>query len=107
MGIIIWFINIAYFLQKYLPLVFSKISLLGVWSYYIFLTHYLLVFVIGKIDNYLITIVADSWIGVKFLRISLFATIILGTWIASIMLEKFDKSRFLNQIIQKYFHRFL
>jgi peptidoglycan/LPS O-acetylase OafA/YrhL len=106
-GIIMWFINIAYFLQKYLPLVFSKISLLGVWSYYIFLTHYLLVFVIGKIDNYLITIVADSWIGVKFLRISLFATIILGTWIASIMLEKFDKSRFLNQMIQKYFHSFL
>lgn len=100
-GIIMWFLNLALLFQKKLPILFSKMSQLGVWSYYIFLTHYLLVFVTQKMDESLIPLLDNSWIGIKVVRFSLFVTIIVGTWITSRILERFDRSQFADFVIEK------
>ncbi len=102
-GIILWFVNLGSLLQKKLPVLFSKMSQLGVWSYYIFLTHYLLVFITQKMDESLIPLVNNSSIGIKVVRVSLFGAIIIGTWIASRILERFDRSQFSDLIIKQTF----
>lgn len=102
-GIILWFVNLGSLLQKKLPAFFSKMSELGVWSYYIFLTHYLLVFITQKMDAPLTPLFDNSPIGIKVLRVSLFGAIIVGTWITSRILQRFDQSQFSDLIIQQTF----
>ncbi|BAY42677.1 acyltransferase 3 [Scytonema sp. HK-05] len=106
-GIILWFLNLGSFLQKKLPAFFSKMSQLGVWSYYIFLTHYLLVFITQKMDAPLTPLFDNSAIGIKVLRVSLFGAILVGTWISSRILERFDRSQFSDLMIQKTFAKVL
>ncbi|BAZ20556.1 acyltransferase 3 [Kalymmatonema gypsitolerans NIES-4073] len=107
LGIILWFVNLGSLLQKKLPAFFSKMSQLGVWSYYIFLTHYLLVFITQKMDAPLTSLFDNSPIGIKVLRVSLFGAIIVGTWITSRILERFDRSQFSDLLIQKTFAKLL
>ncbi|WP_169219089.1 acyltransferase family protein [Brasilonema sp. UFV-L1] len=100
-GMILWFVNLASLFKKKLPTLFSKMSQLGIWSYYIFLTHYLLVFLTQKLDDIVIPLLDNSLIAIKVLRVSLFGTIIVGTWIACLILERFDRSQFSDLMIQK------
>lgn len=107
LGIILWFVNLGSLLQKKLSAFFSKMNQLGVWSYYIFLTHYLLVFITQKMDDILTPLLNNSPIGIKVLRVSLFGAIIVGTWITSGIVQRFDCSQFSDLMIQKTFVKVL
>ncbi|MDY6939579.1 MAG: acyltransferase [Cyanobacteriota bacterium] len=40
LGLIVWLLNVAHFWQKKSNFVFSSVTTLGIWSYYIYLTHH-------------------------------------------------------------------
>jgi peptidoglycan/LPS O-acetylase OafA/YrhL len=93
LGLILGLINLAAWVRKTLPLVFSGIQALGTWSYHIFLTHFLIIFIFQQFDEPISLMLGDSRIGIKLLRISLLFCMVLGTGIATWLLRRFDRSK--------------
>ena len=105
LGLVLWLVNLAWLCQQILPFLFLKVSKLGSWSYYIFLTHVLILHLLEDIAAKLVTdnILPRS----SLLKIAILGFMIIGTWVASWLLMKFDKSKFPQIITQQTIARFL
>ena len=105
LGLVLWLVNLAWLCQQILPFLFLKVSELGSWSYYIFLTHVLILHFLEDIAAKLVTdnILPRS----SLIKIAILGFMIIGTWVASWLLMKFDKSKFPQIITQKTIGRFL
>lgn len=99
LGLVLWFINLAWLFQQRFTFLFLKLSQIGSWSYYIFLTHIIILHLLEDIAAKLVTdnILPNS----SIIKIFILGFMIIGTWVASWLLMKFDKSRFPQLIIQK------
>lgn len=105
LGLILWFINLAWLFQQRFTFLFLKLSQLGRYSYYIFLTHIL---ILHLCENIAIKLVADNILPeLTNIKIIILVFMIIGTWVANWLLIKFDKSRFPQLIIQRSVARFL
>lgn len=104
LGLVLWLVNLARIFQRSFSFLFAKVSQLGIWSYYIFLTHHTFLYLLGEIQEKL---VIDNNNLLIIIKLSLLGFSIIATGIASWLLMKFDKSRFSKLIIQKSIARFL
>jgi peptidoglycan/LPS O-acetylase OafA/YrhL len=111
LGLTLWFVNLASFCQKKLPLVFHKFTQLGVWSYYIFLAHfpfvYLFILYLPDKASNVLNLFSTNWWMALGLNACLVGITLLGTWITCQMLQRFDRSKFSNLLIQQTFARFI
>jgi peptidoglycan/LPS O-acetylase OafA/YrhL len=83
-GVVLWLINAAQLVQKLLPRVFGKISSLGVWSYYLFLTHLLF--------GYAHANLFPLWAGKPVLIVLMLVLTLAGMIVASWLLLRLDRS---------------
>lgn len=99
LGIVLWVINLAWICQQKFTFLFLKVSQLGIWSYYIFLTHGIVLRVLNEAET---SFFIDNVLPDSSIIITLFALgfLIVGTWVASWLLMKFDKSKFPKLVIQ-------
>jgi peptidoglycan/LPS O-acetylase OafA/YrhL len=100
-GLILALVNLAALAQKKLPLLFHTVQSLGVWSYYIFLTHFLIIFIVQKLDDLIFPMVQDVWFGTKVLRLAGLLGMILCTGIATWLLRRFDRSKAADIVFQQ------
>jgi peptidoglycan/LPS O-acetylase OafA/YrhL len=106
LGLIIWIVNLAGIFQQRFSFLFRKISQLGIWSYYIFLSHGAFIYFSDKVQEKL-DVSQSSIISLLICKISLLGFIAVGTWGTSWLLMKFDNSKFPKLIVQKTIGRFL
>lgn len=99
LGLTLWMINLAWFIQKKLPLLFSPINQLGILSYYIFLTH--LIFM------YMYALSYPLWKDSVLIQVFLLGCTAIAIGIASWLLMCFDKSKFSRLLIEKSIAKFL
>ncbi len=104
LGLVLWLVNLARIFQQSFSFLFAKVSQLGIWSYYIFLTHHTFLYLFWEIQEKL---VIDNNNLLIIIKLSLLGFSIIATGIASWLLMKFDKSRFSKLLIQKSITRFL
>lgn len=98
LGLVLWVINLAWICQQKFTFLFLKLSQLGIWSYYVFLTHGIVLRLSKEIEA---TLVGDNVSpNLSIIEVSMLGFLIAGTWAASWLLMKFDKSRFPKLIIQ-------
>ncbi|MBE9040979.1 hypothetical protein IQ235_09320, partial [Oscillatoriales cyanobacterium LEGE 11467] len=92
-GLIIWLLNFARFCQKKSGRLFQVIATLGIWSYYIYLTHHPFARLFPQVRNLLL---ADRSSGlVRLLLFSaLFALTLVCIGVTSWLLAKFDRSQY-------------
>ncbi len=83
-GLIVWLVNLAKLVQSFIPKLFRGVSRLGVWSYYIFLTHLLF----GYAHANLYTL----WAGSVPLVVLMLALTLVAIIAASWLLLCFDRS---------------
>lgn len=99
LGLVLWVINLAWICQQKFTFLFLKLSHLGVWSYYIFLTHGIVLRLLKETEVALL--MDDILPGLPIIAtVFVLGFLIGGTWVASWSLMKFDKSRFPQLIIQ-------
>ncbi|HEY9630712.1 MAG TPA: acyltransferase family protein [Coleofasciculaceae cyanobacterium] len=103
LGLTLYLVNLAVWMQKRLPILFSGISYLGVWSYYIFLTHflfiYLLFYYLPDHTGFDLLQIHSAW-KLTLVNLGFFVLIILGTAVSSHLLKWFDRSRFADWTIE-------
>ena len=104
LGLVLWVVNLARICYHRFPWLFLKLSQIGVWSYYIFLTHHTFLYLSGEIKAQL---TVDNNLVIIIQLFFLLGLSMIGTAIASWLLIKFDKSRFSRLIIQNSVARFL
>lgn len=93
LGLIVWLLNFARFCQTQSTRIFQIVTTLGIWSYYIYLTHHPLARFFPR--KYEILVPEDSSVVVRFLVLSaLFAATIACIAGMSWLLAKFDRSRY-------------
>ena len=98
LGLILWLLNLAFFLHRRAPNLFQKVSWLGTWSYYIFLTHQPFTRVFRGIEIKLLENDSSFEIFFSFILFGLFLTSVgIASWLA----KKFDQSKFPQLIVQK------
>lgn len=98
LGLVIWVVNLAWICKQKLTFLFLKLSQIGVWSYYIFLTHGIVLRLSKEIEATLVSYSVST--GSPIINVPMLGFLITGTWVASWLLMKFDKSRFPKLIIQ-------
>jgi hypothetical protein len=100
LGLILWIVNLAGIFQQRFSFLFRKISQLGIWSYYIFLSHGIFVYLFLERQPTLIG--GANSLSLSFLKkILALVILIILTWGYSWVLIKFDQSKFPKLIIQK------
>jgi len=102
LGLVLWVVNLAWICQQRFSFVFVKLSQLGQWSYYIFLTHGIFIFIDWKLGEKL---AVEN--NIQIPRLVTLGGLIIGTWLTSWLVMKFDQSRFPKLIIKQTFARFL
>jgi peptidoglycan/LPS O-acetylase OafA/YrhL len=91
LGLTLWVLNFAYFLQRINPNIFRVITFLGIWSYYIYLVHQPFTRGTKEIVNLFINL--ESIIQTEFLANILYLLVAaICTAIASFLLVRFDTS---------------
>lgn len=98
-GIMLSVLNLAWFFQQRFSFFFLWLTRIGIWSYYIYLTHYLVIsFVTFRLDS-----LTEGANFLKFLIIKLlvFGLTIVIIGIASWGLMRFDKSTFAKGMVRK------
>ncbi len=102
LGLGLWTLNLAWVCQQRFAAGFSRLSQLGVWSYSIFLTHYLFRWLfeetLGKPFHD-----SQSW-AAKTLMLSF---MVLGTLSTSWLVRQFDKSRWPQWLVHQILARLL
>lgn len=99
LGLILWMPNLADFFQKTAPSLFQMVTWLGIWSYYIYLTHQPFTRVFRGIEIKLLT--ADTNIFSGLVSLTLFGLTIASVYIASWLVMKFDRSRVPELVTQR------
>lgn len=103
LGLTLWIINLALFFQQHSFYSFIKISQLGSWSYYIFLTHSVFIHIteFQVFANVESTLVNNNLPGFLLFKGFMFGAIVFGTAIASWLVMQFDRSKLPKVIISK------
>jgi peptidoglycan/LPS O-acetylase OafA/YrhL len=114
LGSIIVCINLAWFSQKHSPSIFSMLSMLGAWSYYIYLIHNLFRYVWFPTEYTVISLFSSLsntdphglllLFATKITMLAIFGSVIL---LLSWFLMKFDQSKMPKWLIQNTIARFL
>lgn len=99
LGLILLMLNLADFFQKTAPSLFQLVTWLGIWSYYIYLTHQPFTRVFRGIEIKLLT--ADANIFSGLVSLTLFGLTIASVYIASWLVMKFDRSRVPELVTQR------
>ncbi|MBD1921406.1 acyltransferase [Microcoleus sp. FACHB-831] len=98
LGLVLWVVNLAWIFQQRWGFLFITLSQLGIWSYYIFLTHDIFVYVYWEsLPAIGLDIDSLSWSTNNIVRLGF---IMFGTWATSCLLLKFDKSRLPHLMIK-------
>ena len=98
-GIMLSVLNVACFFHQRFSFFFLCLTRLGVWSYYIYLTHYLVIrFVTLRLDKPIIGANSPKFLMIKLLVFGLTIVIVV---IASWGLMRFDKSTFARGVVRK------
>jgi peptidoglycan/LPS O-acetylase OafA/YrhL len=100
LGLILWTLNLAGFLQKISPTVFRTMTFLGMWSYYIYLVHQ--PFTRGARGVALMFVDPDAGMLVEIFANLLCLGLAAGcTAIASFLLMRFDTSRLADRMFAR------
>lgn len=83
-GLVLWLINLARLVQDVFPRLFKKMSSLGVWSYYLFLTH--LLFGYAHANLYVL------WAGSKVIVVLMLLLTLVAMIASSWLLMRLDRS---------------
>lgn len=112
LGMILWVVNLADFTQKKIPLLFQTLTGIGVWSYYIYLTHQPFTRLFPRLERYL-TQENTSFTSLIILEVLFFAAMIISVYFASDLARKFDQSPMpdrmmdqVNKILKIFLQRF-
>lgn len=97
LGLVLWVVNLAWICQQKFSFLFVKLSQIGQWSYYIFLTHGAFIFLQWQLEGQNIHIALPVMLG----------GIVFGTWITSWLVMKFDQSGFPKLIVKQTFAKLL
>jgi peptidoglycan/LPS O-acetylase OafA/YrhL len=101
LGLIVGLLNLSAFVQQKLPLLFAGMQTLSVWSYHIFLTHFLIIFIFQRLDEFFMPMVQDSWVAMKALRVLGLLCMIFFTGVAAGLLRRFDRSQVADLMFQQ------
>ncbi|MBE9143527.1 acyltransferase family protein [Planktothrix mougeotii] len=99
-GLILWTINLAAFVQSRIPLAFQGLTFLGIWSYYIYLSHQPLTRLYPEFETLWLSLglnIFPTFI-VQLIYLTLF---IISVILASRLLWKFDQSPIPEQMTQQ------
>lgn len=97
-GLILVILNLAYFSQQKLPLLFRSMSWLGIWSYYVYLTHEPIILFYRKIENMLVD---THQILRNEIILLIFGLTILSVYMVSFLLIKVEKCKIFDPVLQK------
>lgn len=101
-GLVLWTINLAYFCQKKVGLLFRCITEIGIWSYYVYLTHMPIVRLLQRFGRkFLSSNISTDIAHYLIIQLSLLTGMIVLTYIASKFVRDFDRSRFPDLIINR------
>lgn len=100
LGMMLWVINLAAFTQKKIPILFQALTEIGVWSYYIYLTHQPFTRLFPQLEGNLIQ-GNQPFINSLILEILCFAITIVSVYFASALARQFDQSSLPDQIMTK------
>lgn len=104
-GIVLAVVNLAWIFQNRFTFLFIKLGQIGAYSYYIFLTHG--VFIYLFFERQPIVVVYSKSLYLSFFKeLFMFLLLISATGVSSWLLMKFDKSKFPKLIVQKTIGRF-
>lgn len=103
LGLTLWTLNLALFFQQYFSYSFIKVSQLGAWSYYIFLTHSVFIHIseFKVFANIEATLVNNNLPGFLLFKAFMLGSVVFGTAIASWLVMQFDRSKLPKVIISK------
>ena len=110
LGLILWFVNLGWIFQQRFSFLFLKLSQVGKWSYYIFITHSSFLYLWWELKGELVKaklVVENNLLSYLIIKVFMLGFMIIGTWVTSWLLMKFDKSRLPKIIIQQTIARFL
>ncbi|KJH70617.1 acyltransferase family protein [Aliterella atlantica] len=99
LGSILWILYLAYFCQKFISNVFKWVTLLGVWSYYIYLTHEPFIRALRRIVLKLFSEGINLSTGTA--SVLIFGLTIALVYVASWLIQKFDRSKIPDQVVHK------
>ena len=88
-GLVLWLINLARLVQDVFPRLFKRMSSLGVWSYYLFLTH--LLFGYAHANLYVL------WAGSKVMVVLMLLLTLFAMIASSWLLMRLDRSELPKQ----------
>ncbi|VXD22846.1 conserved membrane hypothetical protein [Planktothrix serta PCC 8927] len=101
LGMILWIINLADFTHKKIPLLFKAVSLIGIWSYYIYLTHQPFTRLFPQIKHYIMphdpNLLTDLLTEFLFL-----GTTLVTIYFASDLARRFDQSKIPSKMIVQF-----
>jgi peptidoglycan/LPS O-acetylase OafA/YrhL len=107
-GLFLWIINLAWICKKKIHWLFLYLSQIGTWSYYIFLTHLVLAYgILYRFSEIEKNIVNSNLGGIFFIKLLTLITLSVTTWLLSLLLIHFNRSRLPQLIIEKSIARFL
>lgn len=92
-GLVLWLANLAWLVRRRLPMLFRRVSRLGVWAYYIFLTHLLF----GYAHANLYVLWADSKLMVALMLALTLVAMIAASW----LLSRLDRSELPRRIFRQ------
>lgn len=83
-GLVLWLVGLAALVRRTLPSVFGKVSSLGVWSYYVFLTHLLFGYAYANLYT--------LWAGSVVLAVSMLVLMLAAGVGSCRLLRRLDRS---------------
>lgn len=95
LGLLLWMPNLAQVCQKLSPLIFQGVTWLGIWSFYIYLTHQPFLRLSRRIESALLP--ADTHV---LITLALFGLAIVATCLASRLMRTFDRSKLPDLVTQ-------
>ncbi|MBF2027458.1 MAG: acyltransferase [Oscillatoriales cyanobacterium C42_A2020_001] len=114
LGLVLVCVNLAWISQKHSSFVFSRLSILGVWSYCVYLTHNLLKYAWFPVEERVISFLSSLPNSAPYSLILVFKTKVtmlvifgLATLLASWLLMKFDRSKLPKWLIENTIARVL
>lgn len=101
LGMILWMINLADFTQKKIPFLFQSLSIIGIWSYYIYLTHQPFTRLFPELEGYIMPQNPNRLTYIMVEVLFLGATLIT-VYLASDLARRFDQSKLPTKIIDQF-----
>jgi peptidoglycan/LPS O-acetylase OafA/YrhL len=100
-GLILWSLNLAHFCQKSLGYIFQCMTTIGIWSYYIYLTHEPILRLFQKFITRKFLTPDTNIISFIFIHVGVLTITIASVYVACRLVRNFDESKFPELIIHK------